>query len=61
MANITSTSLKDHELSIGNIHYDYTSAEFSISKFHIKNKAAADKTTKDLEKAEYIVNHVERK
>lgn len=37
-SDIYSTGLKDHELSIGNIHYDYTGEGYTISKFHIKNK-----------------------
>jgi len=37
-SNIYSEGLKDHELSIGNLHYDYSGDGFTISKFHIKNK-----------------------
>ena len=37
-SDIYSTGLKDHELSIGNIHYDYTGEGYTISKFHVKNK-----------------------
>ena len=37
-ANIYSTGLKDHELSIANFNYDYAGEGFTISNFHIKNK-----------------------
>jgi hypothetical protein len=37
-SDIVSNDLKDHELSIGNIHYDISDQGFTIEKFHIKNK-----------------------
>lgn len=46
-AEVYSTGLKDHELSIGNLRYDYTGGGVTISKFHIKNKKSKEAFNKE--------------